>query len=166
MKVVCHRWLWLAHAGQRSHTKKEGHRPATGVSHLPPASSSLASPLHAVSFKPPLLPATSFICFLALTPPFMLPVPKCPQLPHLAFCCSIHKLLWLWAKLRQETLVLEWTKSCCKLVDVHAVDNLLSSTQISKVSSAYWCLKHALEFGISCTSNVRVWALHQDRNTC
>lgn len=62
--------------------------------------------------------------------------------------------------------MLEQTKSSCKLADVHEVDNLLSSTQISKASSAYWCLKHALEFGISSTSNVHVQALHRDRSTC
>lgn len=166
MKVLCQRWHWLADAGQRSSTKREGHRPAAGVSLLPPAPSCLASPLRAMLFKPPLLPAKSSICFLALTLPFVLPTPKCPQLPHLAFCYSIHKLLWLWAKLRQETVMLEWSKSCCKLVDAHEVDNLLSSTQISTVSSASWCLKHALEVGISCTSDVHIQALHQDRNTC
>lgn len=60
--------------------------------------------------------------------------------------------------------MLEWTESCHKLVTAHEVDSLLFFTQISKVSSAYWCLKHALEFGISCTSNVHIQALHQDKH--
>lgn len=60
----------------------------------------------------------------------------------------------------------EWSKPCCKLVDAH--DNLLSSSQISKASSAYWgwCLKLIIKFGVSYTSNVHVQALHHNRNLC